>query len=162
MSDEGTRRPARPEPVITIYSASSILANIAAAPAPVPLPDVVIPAGIIPRRARIIRVEIILRWRKLVNTNALVNQLNADTSVQVRKSVAGIWTNGISLLSGMWTVPALVNTENYGNEIVGEIDVKAEVSADGLTYNLQIVNAAAAQNNLVLDDVQTAIRLTVS
>jgi len=120
------------------------------------LPDIVV-AGL-DTDITLERVVLLLKVRKIANSSATgANALNGAQVIEVKESTAE-WTaaiTAINLADNMWTVPTL--TEDGGDVIVGDNDIKATVDADG-TYNVQIASALADYANLNLYDLQVGVR----
>jgi hypothetical protein len=119
------------------------------------LPSIVVPASFFPRGKTLIRVEAVAMWRKTENTNAAVNKLSGDQYIQVQKA-AGALTNAIKFVDDELKTAA--TADGPGDAVVGGIDVKATVDADGSTYNMQWTNALTDQDSLILHDVRTGLR----
>jgi len=119
------------------------------------LPSVVVPAGYFPLGLTLQRVEALVMWRKTENSNAAVNKLSGSQYVQVRKG-AGALTNAIQFVDDELKTAA--TADGPGDAVVGGIDVKATVDADGSTYNMQWTNALTDQDSLILHDVRSGLR----
>ncbi|KKN35590.1 hypothetical protein LCGC14_0782000 [marine sediment metagenome] len=119
------------------------------------LPSVVVSG--IPAGAAITRVVVIIKIRAIENTNGSANNLNGAQDIEVKESAAGSWIAAINLAASMWAVAA--STREAGDVLIGDIDVKAQVTGNG-TYNLQLAMADAAQNNLVLNDVLVGLKVS--
>jgi hypothetical protein len=119
------------------------------------VPSINVPAGYFPLGLTLQRVEAILMWRKTENTNAAVNKLSGAQAVQVQKG-AGALTNAIQFVDDELKTAA--SADGPGDAVVGGIDVKATVDADGSTYNMQWTDALTDQDSLILHDVRTGLR----
>lgn len=119
------------------------------------LPSVVVPAAYFPLGLTLQRVEAVAMWRKTENSNAAVNKLSGDQYIQVQKA-AGALTNAIKFVDDELKTAA--TADGPGDAVVGGIDVKATVDADGATYNMQWTNALTDQDSLILHDVRTGLR----
>ena len=145
-------------PQLTWWSAPQARATIiGGAGADVVLPDIVVPA--LPGWATglVARVELVLVFRKCLDTSVAANQLNGDQNVQVQKSVAGAYTTGITLKDNMFAVAS--SAESSGTFIIGDTDVKAQCNTPG-TFNVKITTGRADGANLELHDVQVGLRFT--
>jgi hypothetical protein len=147
-------------PMFRIWSAPQTTMIISATPGNVAGPSVVVPANFLPAGATITRVELLMKYRKVVDDSGSDNNLDGDLNVQVKESVAGSFTTGIGLKSGMALVAG--DAESAGDVVVGDVDVKAEVAADNKTYNVQIASAKAVGDYLYLKDVQFGLEFYVA
>jgi len=113
---------------------------------------VALPAGV-----TIERVVLMFMCRAIENTNVAANQIEATVQqIQVEKQVGGVWTAGIDILQGSIRVAA--STREMGMVLIGDNDIKAEVSANG-TYACQWDAAEATLANLNFNDVQVGMRV---
>ena len=145
--------------MFTIWSQPQVTMTITTTPTAVAGPDIIIPASYLPAGAPITRVELLMKYRKVMDTSGLDNKLSGNLNVQVKESVAGTFTTGISLKDDMMLVAA--DGESGGDMLVGAADVKAEVAADDKTYNTQIALAVSDGNNLILKDIQFGVRFYI-
>jgi hypothetical protein len=136
------------DPVVTVTLTTSGALDPA-------LPSVVVPAAYFPLGLTLQRVEALVMWRKTENSNAAVNKLSGSQYVQVQKA-AGALTNAIQFVDDELKTAA--TADGPGDAVVGGIDVKATVDADGSTYNMQWTNALTDQNSLILHDVRSGLR----
>lgn len=136
------------DPVVTVTLTTSGALDPA-------LPSVVVPAAYFPLGLTLQRVEALVMWRKTENSNAAVNKLSGSQYVQVQKG-AGALTNAIQFVDDELKTAA--SADGPGDAVVGGIDVKATVNADGSTYNMQWTNALTDQDSLILHDVRSGLR----
>jgi len=118
--------------------------------------SVVVPAGYFPTGTALQRVEAIVMFRKITNSNAALNRLAGATQyIQVQKAAGG-FANCIKFVDDQFNVAA--SSDGPGDAIVGGIDVKATVNVDNATYNFQWENALTEQDSIVLHDVRVGLR----
>jgi len=117
------------------------------------LPDVVV-AGL-PVNFSVTRVVALFKFRAVENTNAGVNSLSGAQNIQTRLA-AGAYVNSIGFVNSQFSLPGSI--KEGGDVSIGSLDIKTTVTGNG-TYNFQWTQGVAAQNNLVLHDVQTGLRL---
>ncbi len=131
-------------------------------------PDVVLPAAgtFLPPGAVIQSVYLLLKWRKMVDTSAALNAINAANKTIRIKKAADAWgasTIAMTMLNGAWSVAA--SAVEGGDMIIGSVDIKAKVNAQGTTYNVrseQTTNADAITvtgASLTLWDVYAGLRV---
>ena len=134
------------------------LVTITAGAQDLALPSVTV-AGI-PAGATLKRVIAILKYRVAEDTSASDNKISTagpvTPAVQVKESVAGVFTDAITIVDDAIQVAA--STRDGGDVIVGGIDVKAEVDADD-TYDFQLDDILADGANLLLRDLQVGLRV---
>jgi len=143
--------------VLPIWSLVQALMEISATPGGnVAGPSVVVPSGYLPTGATISRVELLMKYRKAVDTSGADNQIAGPLNVQVKESVAGSFTTGIVIPDN--AIKVVADGESGGDLIIGAADVKAEVAADNKTYAVQITSAIADGSTLQLQDVQFGLK----
>ena len=84
------------------------------------------------------------------NNNAAVNNLDGAQYIKIQKG-AGAFTTCIALPSGALPLPA--TTKEGGRVFLCTSDMSAVVDSNA-TYTLKLANGLAAQNNLMLYDIQ--------
>jgi hypothetical protein len=129
--------------VITI---STVAANVA-------LPSITIPTGIpAPQLA-----YLVFRVSFYSNTNAATNAIDGDQYIQIKESVSGSYENAIKLPNQTVRIDSGV-TNRYYLEILGNIDISSIITPS-LTYDIQWTSAKSLQDNLVMRNFQTILRL---
>jgi len=117
----------------------------------------------IPSGATLVSVLGGLQCRVMHNTNAAANSINGAQVLQVQKAAAGTYTTFFTFAAGSLDTPPGGAARPLGNDagffVLGGIDVKGEVSANG-TYNLKWTSALASVAVLVLYDVQAFLVIT--
>lgn len=137
-------------------SALTVLTTVTSTGADKALGDIVV--ADIPAGAQLKRATLILVGRAIENTNASLNRMNIDGTqhVQLKKS-GGSFTDAIVLVDQMMSVAASSRDGSF--VLFGTIDLTAvEVTGDA-TYNVQWEDAESDQNNLLVHDIQTVLRI---
>lgn len=123
------------------------------------LPSITISS--IPSGVALSRAVIVVKFR------ALSEHLNVDSSllnnqtIQVEKAVGGSWITGMNLLNGQ--LICLANSREFGDALIGDTDIKAQVPDNGATLDMQWVNSrVAAGSELHLEDLQVGLRIWFS
>jgi len=141
---------------------------IPAAAADLTFADVVFPADFLPAGAVIESVQLMLKWRKQVDSSAAPNAINgANHTIRIKKST-GAW--GVDDVIGIMFADNQLATDasatEGGDMIVGSYDVDSEVDdTDGITYNVRSeeTNRGDAIHvdgaSLTLYDVYTGLRV---
>lgn len=119
------------------------------------LPSVTVadlPAGV-----TITRVIAMLKYRAAENSNAADNNLvlAGTEHIQVDKS-GGTFVDAIQLIASAIQVAA--STRDGGDVWIGSIDISSEVDGED-TYEFRWEGADAAQNNLILRDLQVGLKV---
>lgn len=113
----------------------------------------------LPSGISLVRVVAILKVRAIQNTSATgANAIDGAQAIRVKLSTHTWGVHdlaAINLPDNLWTVAA--STRESGDVLVGDNDVKSEVSANG-TYNLRFENALVDYDNLRLNDVIVGLR----
>ncbi len=136
------------------FAASAI---ITAGGTDVDLPSVTLPA--LPAGCTLTHAYLMVFYSVVTDTSAVVNSLNGAQNIIIKISTAA-WGDAIAAINlqdGQMAVPA--SGERGGTPLVGDIDIKAIITAATGTYNIRISLADAIGNNLVLKDVQCFIKL---
>lgn len=148
------------------WSATSATVTVTNAAADLDFPNVTV--ANFPSGATILRVVALLKCRALNNTNAAANNLTGAKTLRIKASTGAWGTNdivAISFVASQW--PLAASTKEGGDSVVGTADLSSVVTGNG-TFNFRSeqTNRAeaivAAQSNIVLDDVQVALRLYFS
>lgn len=125
--------------------------------ADVNLPNVVVSG--LPLGISLVRVVAILKVRVIENTSASgANAIDGDQAIRVKLSTHTWGTHdlaAIDLPDDLWTVAA--STRESGDVLVGDNDVKSEVSGVG-TYNLRFEDQVVDYDQLRLNDVMVGLR----
>lgn len=126
------------------------------------LPEVTIPGSggnRLPAGATIQGAIPMVKFRKLKNTNATnANALSQAQHLQVRDDGGGSWHNFLTLPDGLLDIATA--TIEGGDLWIGNIDLSSTGYVDGAdTYEFQIDEAHAQQDNLELRGIQTGIRV---
>lgn len=124
------------------------------------LPSVTIPADALEGR-KIKAAYCHMKYAKARDSSTADNKLSGNQYIQVKESVSGSYTNAILLVDDMIFVDVSESTVIGGDIIYGNIDVKAQVSAENLTFNFQWTSALADGASLLLDDVEMIIEVWV-
>jgi hypothetical protein len=119
------------------------------------LPSVVVLPGFFPTGLVLKRVEAIVMFRKVENSNSSTNKLSGTQYIQVKKS-GGSLTNAIKFVDDELKVGG--SSDGPGDAIVGSIDVKSTVDAEDATYEFQWTNALTDYDSLLLHDVKVGLR----
>ncbi len=114
----------------------------------------------IPSGATIVRVIAMFKFRMIENhTYAGTNALEGATSIQVKETDAGSYTNAITFVDAQFGLAQV--TREGGDFIIGTIDIASEVDAnDG--YSFQWTSAEAEETGINFNDVQMGLRVWYS
>lgn len=152
----------------TYWSTSAIVTLPATgAAADQAFPNVVIPTaanGGIPTGATVLSVFGILMIGSRHNSNAAANKTTNAQNLQVQNSAAGTYTTFHVMPDDSLPTAAGGTSptgDGPGQVVMGSVDVKAEVSANG-TYNLRWASAGVDVASLILYDVQVGLVVTYS
>ena len=144
--------------VMDFFSDTQATVTITNAAQDLSLPDVVVS---LPTEGSIIRVIPLLKVRAMEDTSAVANSLSGAQNLRAKLST-GTWGQddvaAINLVNGQFAVAA--STKEAGDLVLGDIDIRAVVSAEG-TYNFRLENAIAVGSNLVLHDVLVGLRVYI-
>ena len=124
------------------------------------LPSVTIPAGALEGR-KIKAAYCHMKYAKARDSSAADNKLSGNQYIQVKESVSGSYTNAILLVDDMMFIDVSEGTVIGGDVIYGNIDVKAQISAENLIFNFQWTAAKADGASLILDDVEMIVEVWV-
>lgn len=126
-------------------------------PTDVNLPNVVVSG--LPSGISLVRVVTILKVRAIENTSATgANAIDGAQAIRVKLSTHTWGTHdlaAINLPDNLWTVAA--STRESGDVLVGDNDVKSEVSVNG-TYNFRFEDQVVDYDQLRLNDVMVGLR----
>ncbi len=146
--------------VYTFKSNKQATVTVPAGAANQALPSVTIPAnGLEARKIKAAYCHML--YAKLRDSSAADNKLSGNQYIQVKESVSGSYTNAILLVDDMMFIDVSEGTVVGGDVIYGNIDVKAQISAEGLTFNFQWTSALADGASLILDDVEMVVEVWV-
>jgi hypothetical protein len=123
-----------------------------------PLPSITI-AGM-PGQLVIIRAAILIKFRVIENTNALVNSLSGAQNIQVMQATGGTWFTGMPFAGVEFSVPG--TTREAGDAFSGSRDVSSQIPPNGGVVNFQWALGLAAHNNLNFNDIQVGLRIWYS
>jgi len=140
------------------WSENSAVVTITSSSQSLNLPNVVV-AGI-PSGATIVRVEVLLKIALIRDSSGSDNAINnASCKVKVdADSGYGSTVTGIDIPDNSWAVDVSTSPDRGGDAIVGDNDVKTEVTQNG-TYYLRLEAAQADGDNLLLLDVMVGLRV---
>lgn len=113
--------------------------------------------GGMPDNATVTYAQMLLKARKIENTNALANYVSGAQNLQALLTGGSTWTTGIALSGGEFAVGA--SSSEAGDVMMGSEDISAQIPANGIVITFQWALALAAQANLNFIDVQTGIRV---
>lgn len=126
-------------------------------PTDVNLPNVVVSG--LPSGISLVRVVAILKVRAIENTSATgANAIAGAQAIRVKLSTHTWGTHdlaAINLPDNLWTVA--LSTRESGDVLVGDNDVKSEVSVNG-TYNFRFEDQVVDYDQLRLNDVMIGLR----
>lgn len=121
------------------------------------LPNCVVaglPAGI-----TIIRVVAILKIALIKDTSTADNAINGATSLKVdADSGYGSLVTAIDIPDNSWAVDVSEATERGGDVMVGDNDIKAEVTGNA-TFYARLEDIVCDGNNLKLKDIAWGLRI---
>jgi hypothetical protein len=121
------------------------------------LPNCVV-AGL-PSGITIIRVVAILKIALIKDTSGSDNAINGATSLKVdSSSLYDSLVTAIDIPDNSWAVDVSEGTERGGDVMIGDNDVKSEVTGNG-TYYGQLTDIVCDGNNLKLKDVAWGLRI---
>jgi hypothetical protein len=121
------------------------------------LPNCVV-AGL-PSGITIIRVVVILKIALIKDTSGADNAINGATSLKVdSSSLYDSLVTAIDIPDNSWAVDVSEGTERGGDVMIGDNDVKTEVTGNG-TYYGQLTDIVCDGNNLKLKDVAWGLRI---
>jgi len=104
-------------------------------------------------------VHILLKWRQTEDTSGLDNAINnALMSVQIDDDDDTGWLTAYTFTNGDCAVDIDTSNITGGDMREGITDIKSRVDAAD-TYDVQIINAQATGNNLILRDFQWGLRI---
>lgn len=140
---------------VDFWSASQAEVALTGGPTSPTLPAVEVAE--IPDGAEIVRVIAMFKFRMVENhTFDGTNALEGATSIQVKETDTGNFTNAITFVDAQFGLAK--ETREGGDIIIGAIDIAAEVDAnDG--YSFQWTNAEAEETGIKFNDVQMGLRV---
>jgi len=142
---------------VDLWSAFTSL-TITAAATTRALPSITIadlPAGV-----TLARAAIFVKFRTLSEHLSADADLLNDQQIQIRKAVDGTWLTGMTLLNGQLICPA--DAREFGDVLIGSVDVKAQIPANGAIAELQWANSRVSAGEIHLEDLQTGLRIWFS
>jgi hypothetical protein len=121
------------------------------------LPNCVV-AGL-PSGITIIRVVAFLKIALIKDTSGSNNAVNGVASLKVDSSPSyDSLVTAIDIPDNSWAVDVSAGTERGGDVMVGDNDIKSEVTGNG-TYYGQLADIACDGNNLKLKDIAWGLRV---
>jgi len=121
------------------------------------LPNVVV-AGL-PTGVTIIRVVAILKIALIKDTSGSDNAINGATTLKVdADSGYGSLVTAIDIPDNSWAVDVSEATERGGDVMIGDNDIKTEVTGNA-TYYGQLTDIGCDGNSLKLKDVAWGLRI---
>jgi hypothetical protein len=122
------------------------------------LPNVIV-AGI-PNGVTVIRVVALLKIALIKDTSGADNAVNS-TNMTLKVDASSDYSSTVTAIEipdNSWAVDVSEATERGGDVIIGNHDIKAEVTGNG-TYYGRFENAACDGNYLKLKDVAFGLRI---
>ena len=130
-------------------------------------PNVVVPASFLPSGATVVEVNMILKWRKMMEDSTAENYINAASKAIRVKISTGAWGTddivAMTMKNGSWIVAAS-GTEG-GDVLISTTDIKAVVTGAAATYNFESneTNRSDAivvlADGMTLYDIETGLRI---
>lgn len=113
----------------------------------------------IPASATIIRVVAMLKIALIKTSSGADNAVNGNTALKVDADQAyGSLVTAIDITDNSWAVDFSEATERGGDVLVGDNDIKTEVTGNA-TYYGQLTNIRCDGNFLLLKDVSWGLRI---
>jgi len=113
----------------------------------------------IPTGATIVRVVALLKIASIRDTSGSDNAVNGATALKVdADSEYGSLVTAIDIVDNSWAVDVSQTVERGGDVLIGDNDVKAEITGNG-TFYAQLQNIGCDGNNLNLEDVAWGVRV---
>lgn len=123
------------------------------------LPSITI-AGL-PDDITIVRTVMMLKFRAMQELSGVDSYLDGNQQVQAQMAVGGTWTTGIQLLNTQLRCPSL--SREFGDVLIGNIDIKAQVPANGEVMQFQWLSAKVlAGSSIRFEDLQVGMRVLFS
>jgi hypothetical protein len=113
----------------------------------------------IPTGATLVRVVAMLKIAVIRDTSGSNNAVNVAAALKVDADVAyGSLVTAIDIPDDSWAVLVANGLDRGGDVMIGDNDVKTEISGNG-TYYARLENIACDGNNLKLEDVAWGVRV---
>jgi hypothetical protein len=113
----------------------------------------------IPNGATLVRVVALLKIAVIRDTSASNNAVNGATALKVDADVAyGSLVTAIDIADNSWAVLVANGADRGGDIMIGDNDVKTEITGNGIFY-ARLENIACDGNNLSLEDVAWGVRV---
>ena len=113
----------------------------------------------IPTGATIVRVVALLKIASIRDTSGSDNAINGATALKVdADSGYGSLVTAIDIADNSWAVDVSQAVERGGDVLIGDNDVKTEITGNG-TFYAQLQNIGCDGNNLNLEDVAWGVRV---
>ncbi len=130
-------------------------------------PSVVVPSSFLPSGATVLAVNLILKWRKMMEDSGSENYINAASKAIRVKVSTGAWGTddivAMTFTNGMWKVAA--SATEGGDVLISTEDIKAVVTGVAATYNFRSEQTNRTDalvmlgDGMTLYDVETGIRV---
>jgi len=113
----------------------------------------------IPVGATLVRVVALLKIAVIRDTSTANNAVNGATALKVDADVAyGSLVTAIDIADNSWAVLVANGADRGGDIMIGDNDVKTEITGNG-TFYARLENIACDGNNLSLEDVAWGVRI---
>lgn len=113
----------------------------------------------IPTGATLVRVVALLKIAVIRDTSASNNAVNGATALKVDADVAyGSLVTAIDIADNSWAVLVANGADRGGDVMIGDNDVKTEITGNG-TFYARLEDIACDGNNLDLEDVSWGVRI---
>lgn len=143
---------------IDLWSDPLSIFQIGTTPTTQPLPTITI--ADIPSGATLIRTAMMLKFRALSEDSGSDNSLSGAQVMQAKKDIGGAWVTGVNLVDGQMV--CLASLRDSGDVVIGSIDIKAQVPANGADMDFQWLDSLALGDSLYLEDLQVGLRIWYS
>jgi hypothetical protein len=130
-------------------------------------PSVVVPSSFLPSGATVLAVNLILKWRKMMEDSGSENYINAASKAIRAKISTGAWGTddivAMTFTNGMWKVAA--SATEGGDVLISTEDIKAVVTGVAATYNFRSEQTNRTDalvmlgDGMTLYDVETGLRV---
>ena len=120
-------------------------------------PNVVVPASFLPSGATVVEVNMILKWRKMMEDSAADNYINAASKAIRAKVSTGAWGTddivAMTMKNGSWYVTG--SATEGGDVLISTVDIKSVVTGAAATYNVRSEQTNRTDAIVVLGDGMT-------
>jgi len=128
--------------------------------------SIVVPSSFLPVGYTLVAVNLILKWRKMMEDSGAENYINAASKAIRAKVSTGAWGTddivAMTMTNGMWKVAA--SSTEGGDCLISSEDIKAVVTGAAMTVNFRSEQTNRADaivvlgDGMTLYDVETVIR----